>query len=224
MFFRHLLRFIPALLFFSLFLPAVAQLPSGYSVSRQFSKPCRINTANFPWHVYSTDPRFNAFMNQALVSWNAEGTRLGFGPFFLPASTPEGAELVVDWSGTGLPSDKAAGVFWDINLGYKRVLKISVEGGYRVPDGNKAQILLQEFGHVLGLDHSQDRDDIMFETMHTRRMYRVTDARLTQRDRAALEWLYSQNETIPILGLHEEVPGRQPKVPQPSFTPLPSPP
>ncbi len=161
------------------------------------------------------------FMNHALVIWNAEGSRLGLGELFLPASSPEEAQLIVDWSGSGLPSDKAAGVFWDINLGYKRVLKITIEGGFRVPDGNKAQILLQEFGHVLGLDHSQDRDDVMYEVMHTRRLRRMTDARLTHRDRAALEWLYSQDETIPILGLGEEIPGRKPKVPQPSFTPTP---
>lgn len=92
---------------------------------------------------------------------------------------------------------------------------------------------MQELGHVLGLAHSEDRRDVMSHLMPTRRMYDSSAARLTERDRAALTWLYTQSEWVPILGPQhslrpppapEPLPDLPPDlVPQPGFTPIPGP-
>ena len=182
-----------------LVLPVTAQMPDGYEVIRQFGRPCRIATLALPWRVASSDPQMSAVVNQALAAWNAEGLRLGLGPFFAPVLPGEPVDLTIDWSGRDLPSDKAAGVFWDAGLGYTRVLRLVMDGRFRVPDGNRTQILMQEFGHVLGLGHSRDRQDVMYEVMMTRRVSRPSGVRLTERDRAALSWLYGQPEWVPIL-------------------------
>lgn len=212
---------------------AQAQLPEGYQVRRQFGKPCRIDTRTLPWRVTSTDDRMAAVEAHALKSWNAEGIRLGLGPFFAATLPGENSDLIIDWTGGGLPADKAGGVFWDANLGYLRVMGLVMDGRFRIPDGNRTQILMQELGHVLGLDHSSDRRDIMWTVMQTRRLYRPSDARLTERDRAALAWLYAQPEWVPILSARQPfvkqpppaIPARTPETPAPSpepaFTPVP---
>lgn len=201
--------------------PAVAQLPEGYRVSRQFGKPCRIDTLAFPWRVASSDTRFSSVVEHAVATWNAESLRLGLGQFFKFSQTPESAQLVIDWSGQDLPGDKAGGVFWDANLGYKRVLKVSMDGGHRVPQGNRAEILMQELGHVLGLGDSSEPSDIMYPIMRTRRLARVSRAGLSQRDKAAITWLYSQPEWVPILAPAQLLRPPEPATPEPSFTPHP---
>ena len=203
-------------------LPVAAQMPDGYEVILQFGRPCRIATMALPWRVASSDPRMGEVVSQALAVWNAEGLRLGVGPFFALVSAGEPADLMIDWSGQGLPPDKAAGVFWDAGLGYTRVLRLVMDGRFRVPDGNRTQILMQELGHVLGLGHSQDRRDVMYEVMMTRRVSRPSGVGLSERDRAALSWLYAEPEWVPILAPQQ--PFVRPRIevsPVPTVTPIP---
>lgn len=200
--------------------PVLAQLPSGYQVLRQFGKPCRLDPASLPWRIGTSDPRMEPIVTHALQTWNAEGLRLGVGPFFAAPLPDRPVDLVIDWSGRGLPPDKAGGVYWDAGLGYRRVTRLVMDGKHRVPDGNRAQILLQELGHVLGLSHSEDRGDVMFTVMQTRRLRSVSSARLTARDRAALEWLYAQPEWVPIVGPSQPLKKTRP-TPEPGFTPVP---
>lgn len=195
-----------------------ASLPPGYKVLRQLGKPCRISLADLPWKLRDGDTRYSKVTRHAVEAWNSEGRRLGVGPFFQLVS--EGEDLLLDWSGAGLPADKAGGVFWDSNLGYRRAKSLAMDGGHRVPDGNRAEILMQELGHLLGLGDSVDPSDIMYPVMHTRRAYRLSSAALTERDRQSLSWLYAQSEWIPIL--KPKQPFRRPAVtPNPGFTPLP---
>jgi hypothetical protein len=199
-----------------------AQLPVGYSVSRQFGKPCRIAVENLPWLVYSSEPRLASVVEHALATWNSEGLRLGLGPLFQSTSSPDQAQLTIDWSGAGLPRDKAGGVYWEVNMGYKRVLKLVMDGTHRIPDGNRAEILLQELGHVLGLSDSVDRADIMYTVMRTRRLGRPAQARLSARDREAFAWLYGQTEFVPVLAPGQRWERPKPIAdPEPSFTPVP---
>ena len=195
-------------------------LPSGYQVLRQFGKPCRIASTDLPWKIRNGDGRYPKIFEHALNAWNAEGRRLGLGPFFEVVS--QGEDLVVDWSGTKLPPDKAGGVFWDTNLGYRRVTSLAMDGAHRVPDGNRAEILMQELGHVLGMGDSADSKDVMHPVMHTRRAYRLGSAALTRRDQETLAWLYGQTDFTPILKPRQIYvrPGATPS-PSPSFTPLP---
>lgn len=113
--------------------PAFAQLPPGYEVLRQFGKPCRVEVRTLPWRVASSDERMTPLTTHALKTWNAEGQRLGLGPFFAAPLPGEPTDLVIDWSGRGLPPDKAAGVYWDAGLGFKRVVRVVMDGNHRVP-------------------------------------------------------------------------------------------
>lgn len=187
---------------------------------RQLGKPCRIAPTDLPWKIRNGDGRYPKVFEHAVNAWNAEGRKLGVGPFFEVVS--QGEDLLVDWSGSKLPPDKAGGVFWDTNLGYRRVTSLAMDGSHRVPDGNRAEILMQEFGHVLGLGDSADPKDVMHPVMHTRRAYRLGSAALTRRDQETLAWLYGQTEYTPILKPRQLYvrPNAAPS-PSPSFTPLP---
>lgn len=185
------------LLFLAVASLAEPLLPVGYKVSRQFGKTCRISPSDLPWKLRDGDGRYARITHHAVEAWNAQGRELGVGPFFQLVT--EGEDLVVDWSGAALPRDKAGGVFWDSNMGYKRVTALVMDGNHRVPDGNRAEILMQELGHLLGLGDSADPSDVMHPVMHTRRAYRLSSAVLTSRDKNALAWLYAQAEWVPIL-------------------------
>ena len=49
---------------------------------------------------------------------------------------------------------KAGAVWWNPVMGFMLVQGITVDAGWRVSDGVKARVLLQELGHCLGLEHS----------------------------------------------------------------------
>jgi hypothetical protein len=70
---------------------------------------------------------------------------------------------------------------------------------HKIPEGNRTQILLQEFGHILGLGDSSHRSDVMYPVMHTRRHRKVKSAKLSSRDAEALRWLYAQQDFVPIV-------------------------
>ena len=197
--------------------------PSGYSFIQQFGKPCHLRSQDLPWSVFNSGP-YPEVTGYVIEVYNAQARSLGLGSFFVLTTSSEEAQLTVDWSGRGLPRDKAAGVFWDANLGYKRVERLVMDGGHRVPKGNRAQILMQEFGHVLGLGDSSDSRDIMYPLMHRRRYRRMSQVRLTERDRAALAWLYRSPTWVPILGrghrLQPPPKPSSPETPKPFYTPI----
>lgn len=197
-------------------LPTQAQ-PQDYNFISQFGKPCRLRASDLPWQVYNSGGH-SEVLRYVVSVYNSEARRLGQTSFFEITTVRSAAHLTVDWSGLGLPSNRAGGVFWDAGIGYKRVLGLSMDGAHRVPKGNRAQILMQELGHVLGLGDSKVRSDIMHPIMHTQRYYRFSQVQLTNRDRAALAWLYSRTEWVPILGQGQTL---KEALPQPSFTPIP---
>lgn len=172
------------------------ELPAGYSVLTSLDRPCRV--ARPPFCVY-TNGRGD-IVAHAVSSWNAAGQAAGLGNMFEIVTVPEGADVYLDWSRDRLPEGAAAAVWWDPNFGYRRVTGITVDPDPSLPPGNLAQILMQELGHVLGLDHSEDRSDVMYATMHTRRYPSLSAARLSGRDVQALAWLYDQQTFVPIVG------------------------
>lgn len=206
-----------ALVLFGLYGVALADLPSGFRVLRQLGKPCRLLDEARPWVVQSGQGRYPEVVAHALEVWNREAVAAGKGPFFRFARAGERADLVIDWSGTGLPPDKAAGVFWDVGLGFRRVQRLVMDGSHRIPDGNRAEILIQELGHVLGLGDSSDPGDLMYPVMRRRRLSQATAAHLSPRDRQALSWLYAQPDGVPILA-----PGELWPRPVPRVTPVPA--
>lgn len=198
---------------------ALAQPPAGYDYVRQFGKPCRLRVADLPWQLYNAGGHHPDTVAHVVGVYNREAARLGLPPFYEITTVAEAANLTIDWSGRGLPGDKAAGVFWDAGLGYKRVLGLSMDGLHRLPAGNRAQILMQELGHVLGLGDSRVESDVMHPVMHRRRYYRISQIDLTARDRAALAALYRSAEWVPILGRGQVL---KKKTPAPQFTPIPA--
>ena len=170
-------------------------LPPGYEIISQFDRPCRIPSARLPWKV-GTAWRGD-LLEQAVRIWN----EAGYGTLFAIEPDLTRCDVVVDWSGAGLPPDKASATWWDAGLGWKRVLGITLDGRLPLPEGNHVQLLTHELGHALGLDHSAVDEDIMAERMHRRR-YRSAPP-LTARDVEALGWLLGQEDWVPIKGALE---------------------
>lgn len=171
-------------------------LPSGYRVLRHLDQPCRLGAR--PFCVFSTGrPEVVA---HAVTAWNRAGLSAGLGNLFEIVTVPEGADVVLDWSRARLPEQAVAAVWWEAGPGARQVTGITVDPDPQLPAGNVAQILMQELGHVLGLDHSEDPQDIMYTRMHTQRYPALEHARLSGRDVQALAWLYDQPGFVPIVG------------------------
>jgi hypothetical protein len=207
-----------ALLLLTLSLPLLAQgnevqLPSGFEVRRQIQKVGRIPKEDLPWQVYSADQRFQPAVVHALNSWNALGRQIGVGLIYEIANTPDSADLIIDWSGAGLPKERASAVWWDVSFGRLRVTGLTMDGRMNVPIGNFSQLLMHELGHPLGLDHSQVQTDIMYTQMHKKLYRRYDEPRLSSRDVAALTWLYAQGDFLPIGGVRKRAAALVPKDP-----------
>jgi hypothetical protein len=176
-----------------------AAQPAGYDFIRHQGKVVRHPIDSLPWRIYVSDQRhFEAFVH-AVRTWNAAGHRQGYPDLFACVIDLKNADMVVDWSGKGLPPDKAAGVWWVRGNGQMRISKMVMDPMHKIPEGNRAQILMQELGHILGLGDSSDKRDIMYTVMKTRRHRKVKSAKLTSRDLAAFRWLYSQQSFVPIV-------------------------
>ena len=173
--------------------------PPGYDFIRHRGKVVRHPTEKLPWRIYVTkESHFEAFLH-AVRAWNEAGHHMGYPDLFAPVVNLRDADMVVDWSGKGLPADKAGGVFWSFGDGQARITKMVMDPLHQIPEGNRSQILLQELGHALGLGDSSDPRDVMHPRMHSRRYRRGEFAKLTSRDLEAFRWLYSRQSFVPIV-------------------------
>lgn len=197
--------------------PAWAQ-PPGYEFIQHRGSLCRLAPESLPWRLYSNDPAFFQVTLHCVRTWNAAGHAAGMPDLFSLVDSPSSAQLVIDWSGRNLPPDKAAAVWWNTDGTRPRIVGLTIDPDRRLPVGNLAQILLQELGHILGLDHSDRREDVMYRVMQTRRYPNLQAAELSARDLAAFRWLYVQPHYLAMLGPFEQ---DTPAVPEPSFTPIP---
>ncbi|MHC9544855.1 MAG: matrixin family metalloprotease [Vulcanimicrobiota bacterium] len=177
-------------------------LPDGFQVLRHYGRPCRLQGQS-PLLIYSNDDRFYKILLYAIESWNSAARNIGMATLFASAGSAAEADITIDWSGKGLPSYAAGAVWWVSGEGVERVKGITMEPNTRIPEGNLAEILMQEMGHVIGLDHSQDNRDIMYQSMHRHRYPSLSSVKFTGRDMQALAWLYSQQTFIPIVGIRQ---------------------
>jgi predicted Zn-dependent protease len=138
-------------------------------------------------------------LDRAIETWNRLGLDLGLGYLYQRCDEPDSADLHIRWSDPQLPRDKAAATWWSAGESQRRVLGLSMDGKFAIPEGNQAQILTHELGHVLGLGESYQPGDMMYYIME-RRHLRLDQVQLSMRDKLALRWLYQQQNFIPIRG------------------------
>jgi hypothetical protein len=177
-------------------------LPSGYEVLMQGGRPCRL-PGKSPLLIYSNDDRFHQVFQFSVEIWNSAARIQGIAPPFACAASPSEADVTLDWSGQGLPSSAAGAVWWLTGEGVERVRGITMEPNTRIPEGNLAEILIQELGHVTGLGHSRDDGDIMHLNISPQRYPYLSSVHLSTRDMQAFAWLYSQQTYVPIIGVRQ---------------------
>lgn len=172
-----------------------APLP-GFELIRERGHFVRVPESQLPFKLYSNDPKYDPVVRHAVNEWN----RAGAGQVFRQVASADEADFTIDWTGQGLPSDCAGSCCMHPTLeGGVRVTGLSMDPGNPQGIGNMAQVLIHELGHSLGLGHSDDAADAMFELTHPDRT-KIAQARLSARDRRALVWLYQQQTGyLPIL-------------------------
>lgn len=159
----------------------------GFGLIRERGRLVRIPAERLPFKVYSNDPKYAELVRHAVGEWNSAGA----GQVFLVVGSAREADFTVDWTGKGLPSDCAG--MCDLRPTEEGMQVMGLAMDARNPGGlgNMAQVLLHEMGHALGLDHSDDSADIMFELTQSEPC-QVSQARLSSRDKRAMQWLYRQ--------------------------------
>jgi hypothetical protein len=183
-------------------------LPEGYEVLMHGSRPCRLQGKS-PLLIYSNDDRFHQVFQFSVEIWNSAARIQGIAPPFACAGSPSEADVTLDWSGQGLPSSAAGAVWWSTGEGVERVKGITMEPNTRLPEGNLAEILIQELGHVTGLGHSRDDGDIMHLNISPQRYPCLSSVHLSTRDMQAFAWLYSQQTFVPIVGIRQAPQGNE---------------
>lgn len=174
----------------------------------------RLRLTDLPLRVYSNHADLSDATPQeaeslariaarALTVWNQAAGGAKLPPLFALVTDSRQADITIDWSGDGLGGDV---------LGQARLVRgspVVADGAVmQRPSGNRpdamiAEDLLQELGHLLGLGHSQDGNDMMGQHQHApdenRNHEPLEFVQVTQRDLSALAWLYTQDEFVPIV-------------------------
>lgn len=163
--------------------------PGGYDTLVVNGLPARLDPRTLPIRVYSNDGRYHTAFTQGITLWN----HTGLGTFFTVSPQHE-ADLIVDWSGQGVSAGARAETRFRTSNQMVVPQSIVVRPG-QLGMGDLGQVMTHELGHVLGLDHSSVRSDVMYRSEQ-----RSGRAELTSRDLQMLRWLYSQQRYIPVVG------------------------
>lgn len=167
--------------------------PSGYEAMRVGGRVARIG--QFPLHVYNADGSRDALLAGAVRQWNQAGQQVGIGSLFEIVTHPGFADFSVDWSGKGLPSGVLGSAQMKTSGGKVVPTRLTMRPDMDRPQSHVQEILTHELGHMVGLEHSDVAQDLMYRTERTGRH---SGSGLTQRDLAMVKWLYSQRDYVPI--------------------------
>jgi len=164
-----------------------------------------VDSSSLPLKVYSNHTQhgvssgWNEIIKKAINTWNNAGKSIGLkSDYFTLTSNSSEADLKIDWSGNNVPVG-ALGAARLTDTNPSRIIGISL-----LPPGSDnslrtAEVLIQELGHILGLAHSTNPNDIMNGHAHPLHHEDLSKISLTSRDRQMLSWLYAQKHYIPIV-------------------------
>jgi hypothetical protein len=161
--------------------------PQGYAFIENGGLPTRLDPSILPLTVNAGGGQGDAVVGRAIESWN----NAGIGHVF--ELTNGAADLNIDWSGSKCSPGARAETRMARSANYVIPTDLSVRTGGRSPE-QLTRVLTHELGHVLGLDHSQDPNDVMYASEQNR------SSQLTRRDLAMAHWIYSQSRFAPVIG------------------------
>ncbi len=171
--------------------------PSGYAYIQNQGRPIRLDPRILPLTINAGGGQGDQVISRSIQSWN----NAGIGQVF--ALTNGQADLTIDWSGSKVSSGARAETRMIRSSSHVIPTDLSVRTAGRSGD-QLERVMTHELGHVLGLDHSQDRRDVMYSSEQN------ASSRLTSRDVAMAQWIYSQSSYSPIIGRTDR--GQMPSV------------
>jgi hypothetical protein len=167
----------------------------GYSCMQVEGRPCRVT--QLPLRIYSPFTRYRPVTQRAMDLWNRTGQEVYGKNFFEQVHSPEQAQITVDWAGLEVPPGAAGATRLRIHRSQIEIRGISILDDPQLSQGDLCEILGHEFGHALGLDHSENPQDLMY---HQRTgNFAAPASRLSQRDAWMLGWLYSHQSPVPMV-------------------------
>lgn len=169
-----------------------------YDAQVQYGAPCRVSLEELPLTLHVEDERYLDTVRQAAEVWNAPGRRILGMRFFRVTTRATLGAVPIRFERRDLPRGIAGATWSRRGLARVQVVGVSIRA-MDVPQGNLAEVVSHELGHVLGLDHSRDQHDLMAETMRPRRLESGSDVRLSARDLQMLQWLYTRRNAVHIV-------------------------
>jgi hypothetical protein len=170
--------------------------PPGYETIEGTTSLVHFPLNAFPLRFYSTDERFDPLVHHAIDQWNDAARAAGIDMCYQEVPDQNGADFVLDWDGRELPSSVLGATHYTTGLISATLHGITMRGYHHEKASTLEHALMQEMGHALGLGHSHDRRDIMYDRVYENRWSHYTQVSLTRRDRQMLRWLYSQSDFV----------------------------